>query len=405
MKKITFNSIINVIMFLYIISLYIFTYRENLNIISNVLALILVFMIWTNILFTKKRIIFNYYLFIHLLFIIVCTFSVLFAIDQGIAISKVRTLVLIYLPMIALVNYVDSFKKLKILIVSFIYAGFFTSVYILITSDFSQLKRYGSELGNVNVIGMIIGISVTFCFFSIIEEKKYRYSLLLLIMLATVLLTGSRKALLLIIMNIIIILYLNNKKGLKKKLKFFVISMAFLLVCFYLIFEIPLFYQIIGRRIENLFVFALGGDVNEGSVYTRAYMIEVGLKMFKERPIIGHGINNYKILFSGVIGGRETYSHNNIIELMVGTGLIGVLLYYLSNFVVVQILFTASRISKHKMVCYTFIAIIVSYTILSVALVYYDSKHYSFLLAAASVIGRIAILDKEDCIKPIMVDT
>ncbi len=75
--------------------------------------------------------------------------------------------------MISLVNYIDTFEKLRSFLLSFVYSGFITGVYILASSDFSQVTRYGSELGNVNSIGMIIGISSIFCFYFIIEEKKY----------------------------------------------------------------------------------------------------------------------------------------------------------------------------------------------------------------------------------------
>jgi O-antigen ligase len=87
--------------------------------------------------------------------------------------------------------------------------------------------------------------------------------------------------------------------------------------------------------------------------------------------------------------GIETYAHNNYIELMVGTGIFGVLIYYLTHIIVLKDLFRASKRNMYKTLCFTFIAIIVSYIILAPTLVYYYGKHFSFLLAIASVVGRV----------------
>ncbi|MGR5929458.1 hypothetical protein ACT7C2_20765 [Bacillus pacificus] len=197
MEKFTLSRIINIIMFLYILSIYLFTFRDGLNSISNFLALTFIAAIWSNVLLTRKKIVFNKFLFIYFLFILVCFVSVFFAINQSIAVSKIKTIILIYFLMISLVNYIDTFEKLRSFLLSFVYSGFITGVYILASSDFSQVTRYGSELGNVNSIGMIIGISSIFCFYFIIEEKKYLlYTPIMLINIFVVFLTGSRKALL-----------------------------------------------------------------------------------------------------------------------------------------------------------------------------------------------------------------
>jgi len=194
-------------MCLYVLSLYLFAYREGLVTISNAIAFIIVLMIWTNFLLTKRKLIFNKFLFLYLLFVVVCIISVFFALDPSITITKIKVLIFIFLVMISLVNYIDTFEKLRKFINYFIYSGFIASVYILLHSDLSFLTRYGSELGNVNAIGMIIGISAIFCFYMIVSERKYWYTFFLIIMIFTIFLTGSRKAVLFIFMNIMPVSY------------------------------------------------------------------------------------------------------------------------------------------------------------------------------------------------------
>lgn len=398
MKKVSLNSFINFIMFFYILSLYLLTYRDELFIISNILAFLLVAAIWMNFLLTKRKLVFNKFLFAYLLFIVICSISVFYALDQSIAITKVRTLILIFLVMISLINYIDTFEKLRKFITYFVYSGFIASIYILVNSDFSQLTRYGSELGNVNAIGIIIGISATFCFYIILSEKKYWYTLFLIIMIPTILLTGSRKSLLFICMNIILIVYFRNRKSFKNIFKFIIVTILILIIVYYLIFNIPIFYQIIGERMENMFSFVSGEGTNEGSMNTRAYMIKFGFEMFKNRPLIGYGIDNYRVLFGRNTNGVGTYAHNNYIELMTDTGIFGVLVYYFTHIIVLKDLFKSSRKAVDKTICYTFIAIIISYIVLSSSLIYYDEKHFSFLLAIASIISRIVELDKSNCL-------
>lgn len=392
-KRICIDNIINNILFFYILSLYLFTYREKFNIISNAIAAILVITIWMKCLYIKRKLIFNNFLFIYILFIIICAMSFFVAVDKSTVLSKVRTLILLFIIMLSMINYIDNFVKLRKFLISFVYSGFIASLYILLTSDFSNITRFGSELGNVNVVGMMIGISATFCFYLFLEEKRFKYFLLLITMLPIILLTGSRQSVLFFLMNLIIILYLRNRDSLSKKLKFFFIGGILFFLVLFLVFKIPLFYKIIGYRIENVFSFLSGKKVNEGSIYARFYMIEVGLKMIKDRPILGYGIDNYRFYYSRVPSGRETYSHNNFIELIVGTGIFGFLFYYLTHFIILRSLFKASICTKEKMICYTFISIIISYIILSMVLIYYYNKHFSLLLAVGSIVNRVIYND------------
>ena len=116
-------------MFFYILSLYIFTYREGLNIISNAIGLLLMGFIWINRLFLRKRVVIDSFLIVYLLFVIFSLVSVFFSINSSIAITKIRTLVLLFILMLSLINYIDSLEKLHRFMKYFAYSGFSTSVY------------------------------------------------------------------------------------------------------------------------------------------------------------------------------------------------------------------------------------------------------------------------------------
>lgn len=383
MKNISLNTPIDIIMFLYIVSLYLYNDITEKTIYCNILALLLMCFIWLKFIVTKRDIIINNLLKLQFGFIMICSLSYYVALDSKIALGKITTLILIFLLMVSLVNYIDSYKKLRRIMVAFIFAALYVSINILLSSDFSDLTRFGSEFGNANTVGMSIAIGAVFCFYIIVSGKKYYYALGLAVMVATIFLTGSRKAILFIILNIVIMLFLRNKGSFKSLIKFLIICTALMGIVYYLIFNVPIFYEILGKRMEDLLAFLSGAGTTEGSINERALMIKFGFQMFKNKPLTGYGIDNFRILF-GRVYGNWTYSHNNYIELMVDTGLLGVVFYYLTHLVVVKELIRTSKIALNKNICYVFISIIISYTFLSSSLVYYDSKYFSILIVLAS---------------------
>jgi len=199
-----------------------------------------------------------------------------------------------------------------------------------------------------------------------------------------------------VFMNIFIIFYFMNRKSLNNRLKFISIIVLISLFAYYLIFSVPLFYQIIGRRLENIFYFVLGKEINESSLSVRADMIRIGFELFMSKPISGYGVDNYRILYSNLTNRASTYAHNNYIDLLVGTGIFGVFVYYLIHIIILKDLLVYSRQVDNKTIYFVFIAIIISYMILSFAKVYYYEKYISYIFAVASVITKI---DRDEKLK------
>jgi O-antigen ligase len=175
----------------------------------------------------------------------------------------------------------------------------------------------------------------------------------------------------------------------KSKLKSILVSIVLIGIVIFVINNVEIFYEIIGRRMVNMFQFILGEGTSEGSINTRTDMIKWGWEWFKERPLFGYGIDNYKYLYGYINSEGDVYSHNNIIELMVGTGIVGTALFYIANIIVIKDLLKASKITS-KLLCYSFIAIIAGYIFMSVGLIYYYGKHISIILAVGSIIYRLS---------------
>jgi len=69
------------------------------------------------------------------------------------------------------------------------------------------------------------------------------------------------------------------------------------------------------------------------SAAERARFIEEGLALMAEAPIFGHGLDTFRSL-----SGEGSYAHNNYIELGVGLGLVGVLVFYTFPLVLIYLL-------------------------------------------------------------------
>ncbi|NLB77721.1 MAG: O-antigen ligase family protein [Clostridiaceae bacterium] len=388
MKRISLDKAIKLILFMYILSIYLFTYREGLFVVSNGIALMFIIAVFVKILAFKSVIVFNRFLLYQVFFIFICVASYFYAVKPNNAITDVRTLALIFIVMFTIVNYIDTKERLFWAVKSFIVSGFIASIYIIAVSDFTVVVRYGSELGNTNAVGLMIGISLIFSINEYYREKKRRYLIAVLPMFIVIILTGSRKSLLFVIIAALFISYCRDNGSLKNKIKFLLISTIMLSLVYYLVMEVPIFYQVLGKRIESMIALFIGEGKVDRSTATRQYMIEAGIDLFKQRPFFGYGAQNYQVMF-GMLTGMDRYSHNNFIELLVNVGIIGTFSYYLTNLRIVKDLLKFFKEYKNKDLIYAFIAVIFAYFLLGTALVYYDSKHFSFLLAIASVIPNV----------------
>lgn len=99
-------------------------------------------------------------------------FSCTYSIDLLCSISEIKMLIYIYIIMLVFVNYIDSYKKIDLLLEFYIYSGVISSIYIILSSDFSNVNRYGDVLGNENYMGLIIGFSVIDSLYMMISKKN-----------------------------------------------------------------------------------------------------------------------------------------------------------------------------------------------------------------------------------------
>lgn len=381
------DSVINNILFLYILSLYIFTFIPGLNLVSNAIGGIFILLVGIKMYLQKRRIIFDWFLFLYLLFILVCVISCFIALEPFTSIDRVKTLFLYFILIFTLINYIDNYDKLEKLITYFICSGVISSIIILFGTGLSQMHTFGKILGNKNTMSVIIGMTVVFSFYFILYKEKNIYIYPAIITLIVVLLTRSRTGFVLVMVNVFLLICFLDRIDFKKKIKYIILIILALFLFYYLTANVPFLYKIVGKRWEHVIHFFRGIGTSEKSILVRAQMIKFGFKMFQEKPIFGYGINNYKVLFKNAFGIRR-YSHNNYIELLVGVGIVGLISYYLMYF---KIMFELIKVKSKslKNYRYLFLSLLISILIIGYSNVYYFKKHFYFILAMSSILINI----------------
>ena len=82
-------------------------------------------------------------------------------------------------------------------------------------------------------------------------------------------------------------------------------------------------FELMHRRFNESINALLGQAGGDSSTLSRVSFIETGWRLFKQKVFIGHGVDNFKY-----VSGFWVYSHNNFIEILVGLGIVGFVLYY-----------------------------------------------------------------------------
>ena len=173
--------------------------------------------------------------------------------------------------------------------------------------------RLGSGIANENAFGLVFSNAALISMYYVLLKKKKIHFISIPIFTFFALSSGSRKAAALILAGAIGILIL--KYGIKKAYKY-ILAFPILGIIVYYVLQLPIF----GTVSTRITAFLTGGF--DYSLIHRTDMINTAFAMFKERPILGFGLQNFSTRYGA-------YSHNNFTELLVSFGIVGTCIYYL----------------------------------------------------------------------------
>ena len=250
---------------------------------------------------------------------------------------SIRLVVLMFLFMMISIEIIDRAKCYIMLLRTYVLAGVATSLFVLFQSGLSTFitslmagKRFGGDVAQLNSLGAITAIAATVAVALYILSKNIFYIVAFAINVLVLFGCESRMSLLMLVLGCIFVLYsLIVKKengGRYKFLKFIFLMIVLISLGWYIMTQLPIFNGIYQRVFSTLDFIKGKSSSAEGSKI-RTELIRVGINEFLQHPIFGIGYNNARFASEKYLG-IELYTHNNYVEILANSGIIGFGIFY-----------------------------------------------------------------------------
>ncbi|MCQ2354287.1 MAG: O-antigen ligase family protein [Clostridia bacterium] len=340
----------------------------------------------------------------YLVFLIFCFVSYLWAADKSIVISKCYALLRIYGGAFLFSLIILKLEDIEKLLHLFYITGVITLAHLFLKTPLSIWKDclYGEydasssagRLGNTigyqpNELGQFCAVIMMLSVFYYNKTHKKRYLVIGAVDIVVLFFTKSRSSILMLIAGVSLYL-LTSERKIKKKIILIVSIAAAALAAYWLIFNVPVLYRLVGFRFEGI----LAGEGNQdASTDARKEFFRYAIKLFKEHPILGVGIDNFKF-YSMTFNDAwaEVSSHSNWGEMLSCTGIIGTSLFYVPQIASVVILFRSLKEldGNRRRLCailFTILFINVTFDFVKTS---YD-KSLTLYMACFAVVGAVMI--------------
>ncbi len=356
-----FKLMAMVFLTLYIYSLYVMAYSEELNFITDILFLGAIAFSFLNFVITKDGFKLDYSFFSLLLFVMYAMMTTFWAPSEEGVFGFVVTLIQLFgLYILIRINIQDE-KDFRVILMA-LYIGtiimcLYTVFYYGIGEIISRISvglRIGQEINQSNGMGIYCTVLNILSLYYLIFEKNY-WSIPVLILSTFVMVgAGSRKSFLLMGVALLFLFMFKTKKGVA--LRFMAVGVV-LLLAVYLVIEFA-------DRESNYFlyrvaqVFEIFSDdqsaITDDSLLTRSGMIQYGLELWSDNPVFGYGPEQYEYFYSLLHGVRRP-PHSTFIQVLVGYGSIGFIFFYgIYAFVYSKLIPMLKRQRKYSILMLTF---------------------------------------------------
>lgn len=303
----------------------------------------------------KRKLKLNKYLLGYLLFGIFSVLSIFWAPSLGFAIIRIRDILISILLIINIQSIFWDEPSAKVCREKAVYI---MKVYLIgITGitfycwyidrntifTWARLGRQFYTEGGSNLIYytcyLLCAIYISI-FFTIKSKRLMRlfYGGWTLFLFVSAVMTGVRKIVILPFIFTYCFLVTKYKNKALKIIGVTIGAIIFSLIAFYFIMKYSTSFA---YRINQLISQFQGSGTVEVSYGERSDLAANAWECFLENPILGYGIGQFRV-YSVQQGGADLYAHNNWLEILSCTGLVGFFLYYGNEFGLL------SRISRYK---------------------------------------------------------
>tara|TARA_B110000908_G_C10252787_1_gene453263 strand:- start:1983 stop:3173 length:1191 start_codon:yes stop_codon:yes gene_type:complete len=378
--------VLSVLLVVFISSLIIFDLEGNV-IFSNLSNVLLwsFFLLSTFIRREKssgQNQIFNTYL----IFAIFSLLSVLWAYDVNLVLDYSTRIIVILINLYVLFILLSKYNLTDSILIGVIIGSFYNYLislnFIVPNYEIYEFGRFIGSVGNPNKLSKIMTISIFSSIMLLITKERifiFKWGLILNVFLAlfVIFMTASKQAI--ILAPILILFSINYGKGIIKN----ILLIAVLIIGLYKVatdflpnVEFLEIFKKFEYRIVSFYE-TIYGTNSGASTSEREYLLFRGIEIFSERPIFGAGMNNFRFF-------ELKYAHNNYIELLVGVGLIGTIIFYRLYFVVIKKIIKM-RALKIKSILYTMVLVLLLMDLITVT---YTDKLLMFILLYIYVIAN-----------------
>lgn len=277
------------------------------------------------------------YLLIMLFFLIIVLLTGIFSIDPLYPTKNALNILSLFVSS-CFVSFGLKNKEDLLMFLNAVFLATFTYIIILyivafngVTFDFVESETFGKNSSSLIILTGLISLIIR----TLLTHEKIIVKFLCLFFFITIFLTGSIKVIL--ASSILLSYFFFFKKGFKVKniiVSAIVLFILFNIVHWYISFtgigREQSFVRIISR-ISVLF----GGESEIGYIDSeymtgfRTYLINEGLDLFYQNPLFGIGLENTRHFLG-------TYTHNNFVEILAGTGIIGFSIYIISLLIIIK---------------------------------------------------------------------
>lgn len=396
-KKINLKQIFFVIM---TFSLIIETnpeFKQNIILRYSLILLNLILVLF-HICIRKKTASIQYILWA-MLMLVFARISELWSINPQDTIQGCKNLLIVLLICCMVYVMVENEKDFQMYWQAILIGFLFNAFYVLSIVGFDSIGQFrigvdyeGLDAWNANSIGAFTSFGSVMLIFQFQNEKrktyKVFYAIAALFMFFITLNTGSRKAVISIFGIPILYMFLLDTGN--KRMRNVLIIFVAAIISWFVIMSNENLYDLIGLRMVRMMEELAGHQTSENSMGLRMVMIADGLRFFSSHPFFGYGMASYTSLSV-----FHTYAHNNYIELLVGIGLVGTVIYY---YIYVSELFKCGKfvfIKNRAPIAVFCFSVTVVLLINHMALVAYDDIVYNCVFMLLVTYVRCSIRNRK----------
>lgn len=302
--------------------------------------------------------------------------------------GKSLQLFFILLNLIFVYNIINKYNLQKAFLNGILLAAFVNYIVLvgIIEPSYDTYYRVGTlraqgTLGNANSLAIFMIISMFASIVYLYKDKEisrpffyYQYFNIISSMYV-IFLTVSKKGILLGSVFFILYLFISLRKVKNIfRITLMVVIGIVSIIYFVDINDLISSYDNIIKRFTAL---SAGLESNDrfGSTAQRKYFIETGWVYFTDKPLFGYGTGGFAAM-------EGTYAHNNYIEVMVNTGIIGLLTYYSMH---IYLIYKSFKLPKSDLK-YILMFFMLTITVMDIAVVSYYSKFDILVLLFVSIL-------------------